>query len=114
MQTPSLTSGISVCAKWDDFAAFLADMGKRPEGHTIDRIDVNGNYEPGNCRWAPAKVQANNKRTSRFITIHGETRTLQEWCEFYGMDHSKVGYRLKQGWPPEKAFSQEDFRKCRR
>lgn len=102
--------GISICARWADFAAFLADMGDRPKNLTLDRIDTNGNYEPGNCRWASSQTQANNKRNNHWVMISGESRTLQEWCDSFGIEPSKVRYRLAQGWPVGKAFQPEDFR----
>lgn len=103
--------GISVCDRWNDFALFLCDMGPRPEGFTLDRIDVEGNYEPGNCRWALPKTQANNKRSNRMIDIDGVSKTLQAWCEHYGIEPSKVRWRLNQGWSVERAFSGADYRK---
>lgn len=63
--------GITICREWMDFLVFLRDMGERPEGKTLDRIDNNGNYEPGNCRWATRKEQARNMRTNRFVTCRG-------------------------------------------
>jgi hypothetical protein len=103
--------GIEVCGRWADFGAFLADMGERPAGRTIDRIDTNGNYEPGNCRWADAGTQANNKRSNRIIEWDGKSQTLQQWCRQYGLEHSKVSYRIRQGFPIADAFSLVDFRR---
>lgn len=103
--------GIKVCDRWSDFAAFLADMGPRPFGMSVDRKDVNGNYEPSNCRWADAKTQANNKRSNHFIEWGERRQTLAAWCAETGVDQSKARYRLRMKWPVEKVFSMEDFRR---
>lgn len=99
--------GIAVCDAWaDSFAAFLADMGARPTAqHSLDRIDVNGNYEPGNCRWATWTEQGNNRRTNHRLTAHGETMTISEWSRRSGLSKSTIGERLKRGWTAERAVS---------
>jgi hypothetical protein len=92
--------GISVCEQWNEFAVFLRDMGERPSpGHSIDRFpDKNGNYEPGNCRWATRKEQGRNTRQNRLITIKGETRCLIEWAEHIGINKGTITSRLDRGW----------------
>ncbi len=63
--------GISVCERWLSYKNFLADMGEVPDGLSIDRINVNGNYEPGNCRWATVEQQVNNRRNNKFVMLNG-------------------------------------------
>jgi hypothetical protein len=93
--------GISVCDRWagpDGYLNFVSDMGRRPTPrHSIDRIDVNGNYEPSNCRWATPDVQANNKRTSRYVTAFGETLTVAQWSRRHGVPISAILHRLRAG-----------------
>lgn len=103
--------GIAVCERWDDFAKFFADMGERPAGQTLDRIDANGDYDPANCRWADAKTQANNKRNNRLVSVNGVSKTLQEWCDKIGIDRSKVRYRLDVGYTIDEALKLEDLRR---
>jgi hypothetical protein len=90
--------GISVCDRWNDFSNFLADLGPCPDGFSLDRIDVNGDYLPGNCRWANAKTQARNKRTTRWIVINGQTKSLAEWSEISGTDYRAIQKRIRRGW----------------
>ena len=103
--------GIAVCERWQNFENFLADMGVSPAGTTIDRRDVNGPYDAGNCWWAPADAQANNKRTTVRVTLDGETKSVSQWCRHFGISRSRVGHRLKSGVPIERAFLLDDFRK---
>lgn len=96
--------GIVVCDRWrDDFEAFLSDMGPRPSRrHSIDRIDVNGNYDPGNCRWATASEQNRNKRTTVFV--EGGDK-LVELVERMGLKRENVYARLKMGWSLEDSLA---------
>lgn len=125
--------GIKVCDRWKNFENFLADMGERPDGKTLDRFpDKNGNYEPGNCRWATPLEQAANRREYKIalplrqspefyrraqlkgaatrasksaITAFGKTKTLQEWGAELGMSRKGIWQRVSRGWPAEKAVS---------
>jgi hypothetical protein len=98
--------GISVCARWDDFENFLADMGYRPDGLTLERIDNDGDYAPDNCRWATHKEQCNNRRSSRLIEMDGETKTLAQWCEDLGVSYGLVSMRIRLGWSEEDALKE--------
>lgn len=98
--------GISVCERWRNFHNFVADIGARPSpGHSVDRIEVNGNYEPGNCRWATLKEQANNRQNSFYVVIGGRKQTLTIWCEEIGIHKETVRRRLKAGWSAEDALT---------
>lgn len=98
--------GIKVCERWEDFALFLEDMGERPPGMTLDRVDANGNYTPDNCRWATPSDQARNRRCNVVIEHQGQRRTMAEWCELKGIAQSTLWNRLNRlGWPVERALS---------
>ncbi len=92
--------GITVCERWKDFATFLADMGPRPTPlHQIDRFPNNdGNYEPGNCRWATKSQQMRNTRMTIFLTHNGETLCLSEWAERIGISQDTLRRRKYSGW----------------
>jgi hypothetical protein len=102
--------GITVCERWDNikdgFLNFLKDMGKRPSlEYSIDRIDVNGNYEPSNCRWATTYQQANNKRCSVLLTYNDKTKSLTEWSREYDMHRVTLKWRLWKGMTIEAALT---------
>ncbi len=101
--------GIKICDRWlgeNGFMNFMEDMGPRPsKNHTIERDEVNGIYEPSNCRWLLKELQAINKRNNRFITFNGETKHISEWSRGVNGGHSVVGKRLKNGWPLDLALT---------
>lgn len=102
--------GIKLCDEWNTFEAFLkwSNANDYDETLTLDRIDVNGNYEPSNCRWANMKVQSNNKRNNRYITYNNETKTLSEWAEHFGIKRVTLASRLdRQGLSFEEAITKE-------
>ena len=96
--------GIRVYQRWLKFENFLRDMGPRPLGKTLDRIDGTGNYEPGNCRWATPKEQANNSSKPKLIAYQGKTHNLTEWAKEIGISSSTLSVRLKK-WTIEKALT---------
>lgn len=95
--------GVTVCARWkNDFIAFAHDMGPKPTPkHSIDRINNNGNYEPGNCRWATQKEQCRNYRGNTFLTANGKTQTMIAWSEENSIPVSTIINRLIRGWNQE-------------
>lgn len=99
--------GIVVCDKWMKFENFYADMGDPPEGTSIDRINTNGNYEPGNCRWATDKEQANNTCKNKFIEYAGKRQTVAQWAEEIGIGAGTIWWRIRNGFPPSIALSKD-------
>ena len=102
--------GISVCEEWlDNYEAFRDWSLKNGYDSklSIDRINVNGDYSPENCRWATSKEQQNNKRNNRRLTYNGETHTIAEWVRITGISRSSICYRLESGWPIEKVLTVE-------
>jgi hypothetical protein len=90
--------GITVCERWDSFENFLADMGEKPEGKSLDRYpDFNGNYDPGNCRWATQTQQIRNKRNTARVIYEGQEISLAELCEQKGLKLRKIRQRLSRG-----------------
>lgn len=96
--------GITVCEKWRDFRNFLKDVGVAPVGHTLDRINNDGNYEPGNVRWATYREQNNNKRIAQY-EFNGESKSLIEWSKFTGIGISTIRSRMKKGWTIERCLT---------
>ncbi len=105
--------GITVCDRWLTFANFLADMGEKPAGMTLDRIDNDLGYGPLNCRWATMQQQSNNTTRNRKYSLNGETLTMREWARRAGVTDSTMSERL-QKWPLERALTLPAARKRKR
>jgi hypothetical protein len=97
--------GITVCERWVVFTNFLADMGERPSGTSLDRIDNNKGYEPGNCRWATPKEQNRGRRVTRLIEYQGRTQCLKDWAEEFGISETGLTARLARGLSVEEALT---------
>ena len=99
--------GIKVCDKWlESFDNFYADMGDVPDGKSIERIDVFGNYELSNCKWASNIEQANNRKTNVIISYLGKTQTLVQWCRELNLPYKTIRARITDyGWEPIKALT---------
>lgn len=99
--------GIEVCDRWLSFENFIADVGRRPSPqHSLDRYpNKNGNYEPGNVRWALPREQQNNRRNTIEVTVEGVRVPLSEACEKLGINSNTVWMRIDRGWSPERAIA---------
>lgn len=97
--------GIMVCNRWKRFKNFLADMGEKPEGMSIDRINNDGNYEPANCRWATTKEQARNYRKNVKISMNGKTLCVTDWASILKIPEKRIFQRLSMGWSPKAALT---------
>ncbi len=99
--------GIYVCKRWSKFKLFVRDMGPRPPGYSIDRIDYNGPYSPENCRWASVRTQGLSKRGLHLISAFGRTKSLARWeidprCNVTG---TAIKQRIAKGWTAEEAIA---------
>ena len=102
--------GIKVCEEWQkDFSLFRdwALANGYEEGLQLDRVNNDGNYEPENCKWSTRSEQGNNRRTCKYITIGGITKTVSEWCEETGVNRCTAYNRINRGWLPEKAVTEK-------
>lgn len=97
--------GITVCVEWQySFETFLEDMGPCPLGFSIERINNDDHYYPGNCRWASIIEQANNRRNNRIVEFNRERKTVAQWAALLGMERSALSSRLDRGWTLDMAF----------
>ena len=98
--------GVNVCSRWHQFENFYADMGDKPHGMSLERIDNNGDYCKANVIWATAKLQANNRRSNVVLEHNGKKQTMQQWCDELGLKIQTVWARINvYGYSIEKALT---------
>jgi hypothetical protein len=103
--------GIRICDRWrESVLNFLDDMGPRPFKSSLERKDVNGDYEPSNCVWADMDVQSNNRRNNHFLSVGERSMTISQWARELGIPPQRISLRLRQGMSPAKALSLGDLR----
>lgn len=104
--------GITVCDRWQNsFLDFLQDMGPRPgQDYSIERVENNKNYEPGNCRWATRIEQANNRRANTILEFNGRRLTISQWSAITGLHRCAIHYRINHGWTVERALTKRSQR----
>lgn len=99
--------GIAICSRWiESFDNFYADMGPRPPGMTLERVDNDGQYSPGNCKWDTQRAQRNNTRKNVFLTHEGRRATRSQWSAITGMATGTIRTRIASGWPADRALTQ--------
>lgn len=96
--------GVGVCDEWKTFERFLSDMGERPEGTWLDRIDCDGDYCKSNCRWLSTKLQGSNRRNNVFYEMDGKRLTVPQWAELLGAKEGTIRARLRRGKSIEEAL----------
>jgi hypothetical protein len=97
-----------VCPEWYSFERFLEDMGPKPPGTSIDRVEVDKGYYKSNCRWATLPIQMANKSGLRMLEFRGGQAHVAEICRQLGVSYELVRLRLRRGWPPAKAFGSDE------
>lgn len=99
--------GITICDRWDSFHNFLSDIGPKPKGYTLDRIDNDGNYEPSNCRWATRREQMRNQSVTRWVMIEGKRHRAADLSDISGIKTDSIVERASQGLSYQEVISPE-------
>jgi hypothetical protein len=103
--------GITACDRWLNVEAFIADMGPRPCGTSIERVDNSKGYQPDNCKWATPKQQGRNRRSNRMLTANGLTLCVADWADRVGLSKQQIADRLRLGWSDAAAVTTPKLRR---